>query len=268
MTSKDPVLRYQELRVIVHHGGAALAEAAAIQAAQTISDAVRTDGRAAIILACANSQIEFLSKLTEAEVPWQKVVVLHMDEYIGLTEDHPASFRRFLRDHFIERLASGGPVRFYGIQAEAADISAEIRRYEALLRRERPCLCALGIGENGHLAFNDPPADLSTNRLVREVSLDTACRMQQVGEGHFPDLDSVPPRAVTLTIPALLAPLVVIGVVPERRKALAVAAALEGPIGPDCPASFLRMAGNVTLHLDRESASLLTFNQEQGTDSG
>jgi glucosamine-6-phosphate deaminase len=186
-----------------------------------------------------------------------------MDEYVGIGEEHPASFRRYLLEHIVEPLAPNGPAAFYGIRGDAADLADEMRRYEALLRHERPCLCVLGIGENGHLAFNDPPADLSTSALVHQVTLDRACRQQQVGEGHFPDLDSVPRHAITLTVPALLAIPTVVGVVPERRKATAVRAALEGPVTPSCPASSLRHAANAVVHLDRQSASQLTITANE-----
>lgn len=257
MSRNHRTVRYDQLEVVVHEDGVALAEAAANQAARTIVNALRVDGRTAIILATGNSQLQFLSKLAAADIEWSKVVVLHMDEYIGISEDHPASFRRFLLQHFVAHLGRRGPANFYGIRGDAADLAAEVDRYEYLLRQERPSLCALGIGENGHLAFNDPPAKLSTAKLLHRVVLDTACRLQQVGERHFPDLESVPSEALTLTIPALLGQPTVIGVVPELRKARAVAAALEGPIGPGCPASFLRRADNATLHLDLESASAL-----------
>jgi glucosamine-6-phosphate deaminase len=261
MTDSDHVLRYDELEVVVHDDPTSLAKAAATQAARTIGEALRVDGRAAVILATGNSQLQFLSDLADADLAWSKVAVLHMDEYIGLPNDHPASFRRFMLQNFVNRLGPRGPATFYGIQADTADLAAEIDRYERLLRQMRPCLCALGIGENGHLAFNDPPAQLSTSRVMHRVVLDTACRLQQVGERHFPDLESVPTEALTLTVPALLKPPTVVGVVPELRKARAVAAALEGPIGPDCPASSLRGASNATLHLDRESASGLQTSQ-------
>jgi glucosamine-6-phosphate deaminase len=254
------VLRYGDLSVIVHEDHASLAAAAASQAAQVISEEVSAASRAAVILASANSQLQFLSALKTWELPWEQVTIMHMDEYLGLDADHPASFRRFLRDQLIAHLTPMGPRAFYGIRGEVADATAEVARYECLLRRESPCLCVLGIGENGHLAFNDPPANPWNVRLLHEVTLDLECRMQQVGEGHFPDVDAVPRRALTLTISALLATPVIIGVVPERRKAQAVARALEGPIGPSCPASYLRQAGNATLHLDTESASLLTMD--------
>ncbi len=130
-------------------------------------------------------------------------------------------------------------------------------RYAALLHEHKPDACVLGIGENGHLAFNDPPADFQTDQALAVVTLDDACRRQQVGEGHFGAMDEVPRQALTLTVPALLAPAHVLVVVPEKRKAVAVQRALEGPVSPDCPASILRTNSHVHLYLDRDSASLL-----------
>lgn len=252
---KMPVQRYGELRVVVHESAEALGREAALQAARAIRQEVDTKGRAAIILATGNSQRDFLASLASTALPWDKVSILHMDEYVGISEDHPASFRRYLREHIVERAQPAG---FFGIEGDAVDLGAELRRYAALLYTEEPCLCVLGIGENGHLAFNDPPADFETADLIHEVTLDEACRRQQVGEGHFPDLAAVPAQALSLTIPALLAPPTVIAVVPEARKADAVRNCLEGPISPLCPASALRRSSNAFLHLDPGSAGLLS----------
>ena len=247
--------QYGDLTVVVHPDAGMLAREAALQAAGVLEKKLNSDGRAAIILASANSQLLFLRELSRAAIDWAGVTVLHMDEYVGLSADHPASFRRFLREHFLDFLPR--QATFYGIRGESADTAEEIRRYTELLVEYEPCLCVLGIGENGHLAFNDPPADRFAAVKVQKVTLDKESRMQQVGEGHFPIVDAVPSQAISLTIPALLAPAAVIGVVPERRKARAVAAALDGPVCPDCPASALRVAANSTLHLDRDSSSLL-----------
>ncbi|MGA3220845.1 MAG: 6-phosphogluconolactonase [Acidimicrobiales bacterium] len=246
--------RYDELTVEVHEDAEHLAAAVSQAAAQVIRRALAARGRAAIVLATGNSQIRFLDRLAGKDVDWAQVCILHMDEYVGLGEDHPASFRRYLTEHIVERVH---PRAFYGIQGDARDLAAEMARYRALLERERPDLCVLGIGENGHLAFNDPPADFDTDEVVHEVTLDERCRQQQVGEGFFPNIEAVPPHAVTLTVRALLSPPRVLAVVPERRKAAAVRAALEGPITGQCPASALRTAAHAVLHLDRESASEL-----------
>ena len=246
--------RYDELTVEVHEDasisprrrhGRPLASSAAL---------LRARGRATIVLATGNSQVRFLDRLSGEDVDWARVAILHMDEYVGLGEDHPASFRRYLTEHIVERVH---PRAFYGIQGDALDLAAEMARYRALSEREEPDLCVLGIGENGHLAFNDPPADFETDEVVHEVTLDERCRQQQVGEGFFPNIEAVPPHAVTLTVRALLCPPRVLAVVPERRKAAAVRAALEGPITGQCPASALRTAPHAVLHLDREAASEL-----------
>lgn len=246
---------YDRLQVVVHEDSKQLAIAAANDVRKAIKGAVESVGRAAIVLATGNSQIEFLAQLVEEDLNWSKVSVLHMDEYVGVGPEHPASFQRYLTKRVVERV---NPVDFYGIRGDAEDIVGEIQRYQAILVRERPVVCVLGIGENGHLAFNDPPADFGTAALVHQVTLDRRCRQQQVDEGYFPDIGAVPGRAITLTVPALLSPPTVVAVVPERRKAGAVRAALEEPISPDCPASALRTAGNAVLHLDRDSASELT----------
>src|SRR3954454_17253744 len=154
-----------------------------------------------------------------------------------MDESHPASFRRYIRDNLTDIVH---PRAFFGIEGDAPDVDAELQRYAALLAQYPPDATVMGIGENGHLAFNDPPADFETDEVIRWVELDEACRLQQAGEGHFPTLDDVPSRALSLTIPALLRSRDVLVVVPERRKAPAVKAALEGPVTPNGPASILQ----------------------------
>jgi glucosamine-6-phosphate deaminase len=171
-----------------------------------------------------------------------------------MPETHPASFRRFLNQHIRDGFH---PLAMYGIQGDAADTAAEIARYEVLLKHYPPVLCVMGIGENGHLAFNDPPADFQTPKTLHVVTLDEICRRQQVGEGHFAGLDDVPEQALSLTVPALLKPPHVMVLVPEARKAHAVQAALEGAVTELCPASILRTQAHVALYLDRDSAGLL-----------
>lgn len=254
MSERAQAERFGALRVVIHADAAALACAAASEAATAIRRELDARGHAAIILAAASSQTEFLARLAEAKLPWGNVSILHMDEYVGIDERHPASFRRYLREQVVSRVH---PAAFHPLAGDAPDLTRELDRYRRLLEREQPCLCVLGIGENGHLAFNDPPADLDSDEVIHEVTLDLACRRQQVGEGHFPELAAVPPRALTLTVRALLETPTVIGVVPELRKAQAVHDALEGPLSPDCPASALRRATGAVLHLDRSSASLL-----------
>jgi glucosamine-6-phosphate deaminase len=177
-----------------------------------------------------------------------------MDEYLGISDLHPASFRYVLQKRLVELLH---PHAFYGILGDAPDVAAELVRYTALLKDQQPVACIMGIGENGHLAFNDPPANFTSTHTIELVDLVDSCRQQQVGEGHFATIADVPAQALSLTIPALLSPAHVFVIAPEHRKAVAIQAALEGPISPDCPASILRTAAHAQLYLDRDSAALL-----------
>ena len=189
------------------------------------------------------------------DVDWSAVHVFHMDEYVGLDPDHPASFPNFLHRHFLDHV---DVARFYPVRAPEDSLQEACQAYEALLRDHPADLCALGIGENGHLAFNDPPyADFDDDAWVKVVELDERSRRQQVGEGHFRSLDEVPTHAVTLTIPALLAAGRVLAIVPEARKAEAVHVALDGPITEECPASILRETPHAHLYLDTDSAGML-----------
>ena len=251
MTSR----RYDDLDVFIHPDIPRLAAAAAAAAAATIGTAVAERGTANVMLATGNSQLGFLAELTNrTDVDWSAVTVLHMDEYVGVDEDHTASFARYIRERVVDVVH---PKAAYLIDG-TADPAHEIARYSALLRHHPLDLTCLGIGENGHLAFNDPPvADFDDPVDVKEVELDHACRQQQVGEGHFPDIDAVPRTAITLTIPALLRAGRVLAICPEARKAEAVKAALTGPIATACPASTLRRTPHATLYLDAESAALL-----------
>lgn len=232
-----------------------LGQRAADDLAVLLSQIMDEQGRAAVILATGNSQLTFFSALrAQKGISWGRVNVFHMDEYLGMSEQHPASFARYIREKLVDFIHPAG---FYPIRGDSSDVRSELKRYTNLLREFRPDVCVLGIGENGHLAFNDPPADFQTKEVIQVVNLDHKCRMQQVGEGHFLTLGEVPKRAITLTVPALLAVKNVLAVVPEARKAPAVKAALKGPVTPDCPASILRTQSHVTMYLDCESASLL-----------
>lgn len=229
---------------------------AATRAAAVINEAVAIRGRAHVMFASGNSQLLFLDSLThDPSVDWSRVVGFHMDEYLGVGPDHPASFRRYMRERIV---TVAHPAEFHEIRGDAADAAAECARYAALLAEHPLDLCCLGIGENGHLAFNDPPvADFADPLDVKVVELDDACRRQQVGEGHFPDVDSVPTHAITVTIPALLRARVVFAVVPEARKREPVWRALREPVTTACPASILRTRPNVTFFLDAESSALV-----------
>ena len=250
--------RVERAPVTVHPDVADLARAAAAAAAGTIRAAVAARGVAHAMFATGNSQLAFVDALVALPgVPWADVVVFHMDEYEGVGPDHPAGFQRWIRQRITDRVHPRDAHYVDGL----ADPARECERYAGLLRTHPLDLCCLGIGENGHLAFNDPPvADFEDPRDVKVVALDRACRQQQVNEGHFPDIEAVPARALTVTIPALLRAGAVLAIVPERRKAEPVRAALEGPLTTDCPASVLRTRANVAVHLDRESAALLDWS--------
>jgi glucosamine-6-phosphate deaminase len=249
---------FDDLRVRRHADAAALARAAAEDAAACLRDAVAARGVTHAMFATGNSQLEFVDTLvgSTAGVPWPDVIVFHMDEYLGVGPTHPAGFQRWIRERIVERAHPGAAHYIDGL----ADPIDECRRYAGLLRRHPLDLCCIGIGENGHLAFNDPPvADFDDPADVKTVALDLGCRRQQVHEGHFPTVDAVPTHALTVTIPALLRARVVIAVVPEARKADPVRAALTGPVSTACPASALRGRANATLHLDPQSAMLLDW---------
>lgn len=235
----------------------ALARTAADEAAMVIRRAVAANGVAHAMFATGNSQLSFIDALVSAtdDVPWGDVVVFHMDEYVGMGPEHPASFQRWIRHRIVEPARPRAAHYLDG----TADPEAECRRYAGLLHRYPLDLCCLGIGENGHLAFNDPPvADFEDPEDVKVVVLDEGCRRQQVNEGHFATDRDVPERAMTVTIPALLRAGRVLAVVPEGRKAEPVRAALEGPVTTSCPASALRGTPQATVLLDRDSARLLS----------
>jgi len=210
------------------------------------------------MFATGNSQLEFIETLVNDgyEIPWHRVVLFHMDEYVGIDPTHPAGFAKWIRERIVDRVK---PLTAHLIDSQA-DPTAECERYAALLTANPLDLCCLGIGENGHLAFNDPPnnADFDDPLDVKVVTLEESCRIQQINEGHFPDMSSVPTEAMTVTVPALLRADRVIAVVPEARKAAPVATALKGPVSVACPASALRTKVGATLHLDPGSASQLS----------
>ncbi len=249
-------LTVEKLDVQIHPDTPALARAAADEAASVIRSSVAARGAAHVMFATGNSQLAFVDALTAGtpEVPWSDIVVFHMDEYVGVGPDHPAGFQRWIRERIVDRVR---PRQAYYLDG-LADPERECERYARLLVEKPLDLCCLGIGENGHLAFNDPPfADFDDPADVKVVDLDEASRRQQVHEGHFRELGDVPRQAVTVTIPALLRANRVLAVVPEERKSAPVAAALQGPLSTTCPASILRTKDNVTLHLDAGSASKL-----------
>lgn len=251
-----PVRRLQidQLPVEVYGSRAAMGAAAAAVAQAVLQRAITERGEANLILATGNSQLSFLHALRELPgIAWEKVRVFHMDEYLGIEPTHPASFPLFLHEHILDQVQPG---TFYPVPGQPEDVDQACAEYEALLRQYPADLVALGFGENGHLAFNDPPyADFDDPKWVKVVALDETSRRQQVGEGHFPTLDSVPTHAITLTIPALLAAKRVLAIVPETRKVKAVRACLYGPVSEDRPGSILRTVKHATLYLDPDSAA-------------
>ncbi len=244
------------MKVTIHQTKDAMGGRAAAEGAEKIRAALADRGEAAIVLATGTSQFEMLHCLAREErIDWEKVDIFHLDEYIGLGEDHPASFRRFLRERFIERISSA-PAHFHSIDGRA-EPEAECRRLGRLIGSRTVDAAFVGIGENGHLAFNDPPADFDTTRPFIVVGLDETCRKQQLGEGWFASLEEVPLSAISMSIRAIMESERIICTVSDSRKATVTAMALEGPITPDLPASILQMHSDCRVHLDVDAAAEL-----------
>jgi glucosamine-6-phosphate deaminase len=232
-----------------------LGEAAARDAAKIISQAINERGAAYVIAATGASQFEFLESLAQKKVDWTRVVFFHLDEYVALPESHPASFRRYLKERVVSRIH---PQTFHFLNGEAADVAAECRRVGDLITQQTIDVAFVGIGENGHLAFNDPPANFETDEPYIVVNLDQACRQQQVGEGWFKSIDEVPTQAISMSIKQILKSREILCIVPDERKAEAVKASIEAAVSPRHPASILQKHQRVTLYLDRESSALLS----------
>ncbi len=241
--------------VIVCKDKEELGRKAARRGADFIRQAVAEKGKATIILATGASQFEMLANLVKEDVDWAKVTAFHLDEYIGLPETHPASFRNYLKERFASKVPIG---QFYFVNGEAEDPQAECRRLGELITRHPVDVAFVGIGENGHLAFNDPPADFDTEEPYLVVELDEACRRQQLGEGWFASLEEVPSRAISMSIRQILKSKAIICAVPDLRKAEAVKKAVEGPVTPELPSSILQTHPQTFLYLEPESASLLS----------
>lgn len=244
------------MQVVVHSDSVALGRAAGSEAAERIVATIAARGRARIVIATGASQFATLATLVaHPGIDWSKVEVFHLDEYIGIPATHPASFRRYLSERFVAKVTNLGA--FHGVRGDAPDALAECARLSALIATAPIDVLLLGIGENGHLAFNDPPADVTTTVPYLVVELDAACRAQQFGEGWFPTLAAVPTRAISMSIQHILSAAVLIASVPDARKAAAVQASLEGPLSAQVPGSYLRTHARCRLHLDRAAASLL-----------
>lgn len=232
-----------------------LAKAAADHAASAIREAILLNGRARIVAATAASQIEFLDALThEAGIDWTKVEAFHLDEYIGLPITHEGSFRRMLLEQLIEKT---GITKYHLLDGDG-DAAEVVARVSGEVASAPIDIAFVGIGENGHLAFNDPPADFEIEDPYLIVNLDEACRRQQVGEAWFTNISQVPTQAISMSVRQILKAKEIIAVVPDSRKARAVKACFEGEITPMAPASILRTHADATMYLDRNSAALLT----------
>ena len=234
-----------------------LGRAAAGFVSDTLKSVIATKGHANLILATGASQFTFLDAFKRIDgINWSVINVYHLDEYVGLSENHPASFRKYLSERIINHVK---PARMHYIKGDALPIEKEIMRYSDLLEGTEIDIACIGIGENGHIAFNDPPvADFEDPVLIKKVKLDRECRMQQVGEGWFSSLDRVPTHALSLTIPAIMNAKTISCVVPDERKANAVKYTIEGPVSTSCPASILRNHPDCHLFLDDNSSSKLS----------
>lgn len=228
---------------------------AAQMAYEAIQNAITIRNQANIILATGASQFALLNQLVKQPVEWSRVNVFHLDEYIDLPETHPASFRKYLRERFVSKITE--KVNFVPVDGSAPDPFEECHRLSKIISEYPIDLACVGIGENGHLAFNDPPADFDTNEPYIVVDLDEACRKQQLGEGWFESLDAVPRRAISMSIKQIMKSTQIICTVPDLRKAVAVQKTVEGPITHLTPASILQSHPRCVLILDADSASLL-----------
>ena len=245
-----------KLQVKIYEKEDHIGAAAATFVANELHAAIQVNGEAKLVVGTGTSQFSFYKHLLLEKIDWGKVIIFHLDEYKGIPKTHPASFRRFLNERFVEKIH---PQKVFYLEGDASDIEAEITRYELLLQNYPIDIACIGIGENGHIAFNDPPvADFNDPKQVKLVELDEACRKQQLGEGWFPTLEDVPKEALTLTVPAIMSSKVISCLVPGKRKAQAVFDTLNMEISTKCPASVLRTHPNALLYLDLHSASKLT----------
>lgn len=244
------------MKIEVHKTKLACSAAAADRGAEILRQAIAARGRASFIVATGASQFDFLKSLTQKKgIDWGLTTMYHLDEYIGFTADHPASFRRYLKERLVD-MVRPGTVHF--IQGEAADAAAECRRLNEIISQDKIDAAFVGIGENGHLAFNDPPADFETDVPYIIVQLDEACRRQQFGEGWFASLEEVPTTAISMSIKQIMKSASIICTVPDARKAGAVKQCFEGQVSPMHPASILRKHPMSFVYLDKDSASHLS----------
>ena len=233
----------------------AMGAAAAQTGVERLSQILKDRGEASIIVATGASQFEMLSSLSRSGLHWPSVTGFHLDEYIGISITHDASFRKYLWQRFVSQLPL--PLKAFHFLDGEGDAQLECERVGQLIGETTIDVAFVGIGENGHLAFNDPPADFETETPYMVVDLDEACRKQQLGEGWFPDFESVPEKAISMSVQQIMKSDMIVCTVPDQRKAEAVKIAVSGPVSPDVPASILQRHPNCHLFLDREAASLL-----------
>ncbi|HER23543.1 MAG TPA: glucosamine-6-phosphate deaminase [Candidatus Atribacteria bacterium] len=247
--------RKGQLMVKVYENKNSMGKAAAEKAAKILVDAIKEKGEANFIAATGASQFEFLHNLTSiSSIDWSKLSMFHLDEYVGLPETHPASFRRYLKERLINKVHPGN---VYLIKGDAENPELECERLGKIIIQKKIDLAFVGIGENGHLAFNDPPADFDTNKSYLVVELDDSCRKQQLNEGWFENIDLVPKKAISMSINQIMKSENIICTVPDNRKAQAVKNCFEEEISPLYPASILRKHPQVYFYLDKNSDSLI-----------
>lgn len=231
-----------------------LGEKAAIKGAEVIQQAILTNGVANIIVATGVSQFEMLDELIKQNVDWRKVVAFHLDEYIGIPEKHPASFRKYLKERFVSKVS----LREFNYISGEINPHAECQRLGKIIKHHPIDVAFVGIGENAHLAFNDPPADFETEQAYLVVNLDEDCRRQQMGEGWFKTMKDVPDQAISMSVRQVMKSKAIICSVPDLRKAKAVKDSVEGEVSPLIPASILQQHKATWIYLDEDSSSLLT----------
>lgn len=241
------------MEVIISKSKEQLGIEAAEKGANLIKEAIDQNGEANIIVATGASQFEMLNELVKKDIDWSKITCFHLDEYIGMSISHPASFRKYLKERFVDKV---NVKEFNYIDAEH-NPEGECERLKQIISKTTIDVAFVGIGENAHLAFNDPPADFETEEPYLVVDLDQACRAQQMGEGWFNSMDEVPQQAISMSVKQIMKSKSIICSVPDERKAQAVKGAVQGEVSPEIPSSILQKHENTWLFLDKAAASLL-----------
>lgn len=242
------------MEIIISNTKEELGKKAANKGAELICKAISERGDANIIVATGASQFEMLNELVKEDIDWSKVTCFHLDEYIDIPQTHTASFRKYLKERFVDIVS---PKKFYYVNGDTPDPAAECVRLGEIIKKRPVDVAFIGIGENGHLAFNDPPADFETEEPYLIVKLDEACRKQQLGEGWFPAVEDVPEKAISMSIKQIMKSKAIICSVPDSRKAIAVKGVVEEPVTQMLPSTILRQHNETWLYLDKQSSSLL-----------